>query len=226
MSPLCPPGWRSTHGPQLWPGARGDHSPGLVSDGGGHQVWGAASGLGPPSSHCQLPPREPPALWHSGAGWGRHRHSQAPPCVGEGLWGCTWHPGGSCSARQCQGHPGPLQAVHRCFQPGCSCTPDSQRAAPPKTPLLPRGCGILGWAGEGSLCPAASGSGELLARHRSPGTLGEDRGLQAGTKRQWRHRGCMCVHACPCAGTHVSRDWGTCAAHGGLGSWPGSTPTP
>lgn len=55
MSAPCPPGWRSTHGPQLWLGAHGGHSLGLILDWGGHQVWGAASGLGPP--HPTAPPQ-------------------------------------------------------------------------------------------------------------------------------------------------------------------------
>lgn len=65
----------------------------------------------------------------------------------------------------------------------------------PKTPLLPWGCGILGWAREGSLCPAAGGIGESLARHRSPGTLGEGRGAPSRDQTSVEARG---VQACPC----------------------------
>lgn len=301
MRPPCPPGWRSTHGPQLWPGARGGHSPGLVLDGGppgvGSCRWAGASrptapaqgrvqqllstdptqqtagappapgtpkGLGtPPSLGCspQTPhsPRGEPGpstvAPQPPRGKMRVRPSQAPcllppgrplPCgtmeLGGGSPGtarspsvrgalgppcCTWHPGGSCSALQCQGHPGPLQAVHRCFQCGRSCTPDSRGGCtlqrPPCFPGavaswagLARGpCALLLVAG-GSCSP---GTGPLEPWDRAVG-------LQAGTKRQWRHRGCSCVHACPCVGTCVSWDWGTCAAHGGLVSRPGLTPTP
>lgn len=103
----------------------------------------------PSQAPCLLPPRETPALWHCGAGWGQHRNSQVPPMSGGAVGPppCTWHPGGSCSAFQCQGQPGSLQAVHRCFQGGHSCTPGSWGAAPPKEP--PASLGLwqpeLGW---------------------------------------------------------------------------------
>lgn len=90
----------------------------------------------PSQAHCQLPPRETPALWHSGAGRGSTGTARSPLCWG-GLWGLPTAPGTqrvSCSALQCQGHPGPLQAIHKCYQCGRSCTPDSQGAAPPKDP--------------------------------------------------------------------------------------------
>lgn len=66
---------------------------------------------------------------------------------------------------------------------------------PPKTPLLPWGCGILGWAGEGSLCPAASGRGELQPRHRSPGTLGQGSGAPSRDQTSVEAQG---VQLCPC----------------------------
>lgn len=99
-----------------------------------------------------------------------------------------------------------------------------RRLHPPKTPLPHRGCGILGWAGEGSLCPAASGRGG-----RWPGTdpwhPGRGWGLQAGTKRPWGTGGArvsmhvrVWAHACPGTGAHVLHT-------GGWGPGPGSPPS-
>lgn len=102
----------------------------------------------PSQAHCQLPPRETPALWHSGARGGSTRTARSPLCWG-GLWGLPAAPGtqgGSCSALQCQGHPGPSPAIHRCFQRGHSCTPDSQGAALPKDPPCFPGA-VASWAG-------------------------------------------------------------------------------
>lgn len=104
----------------------------------------------PSQAPCLLAPRETPALWHGGAGWGQHRNSQVPPMSG-GLWGlpaAPGTPGDSRSALRCQEHPGPLQAVHGCFQGGHSCTPDSRGAAPPpKNPAASLGLWHpgLGW---------------------------------------------------------------------------------
>lgn len=135
------------------------------------------------------------------------------PCVGGACGASPLHlaPRGSRSpsALQCQGHPGPLQAIHKCYQCGRSCTPDSQGAAPPQRPPCFPGA-VMSWAGlvRGScaLLLVAGGS-------RWPGTgplepWERAGGLQAGTKRQWRHRG---VHVSP--RTSVCRD--TCVP--GLG---------
>lgn len=304
MSTSCPPGGRNTHGPQMWPGACGGHTLGLVLDWGGHQVWGAASGLGPPipqpllraggssscctdptqqaaaappapdtpnglgtppslgcspqtphspqgepgpatvpplpprgrmrvhpsQAHCQPPPRETPALWHSGAGWGQHQNSHVPPVLGGGCGASPLH-------LAPRGAPALPSSARDTLAPSRLYTGVSNVAAfalliprglhPPKTPLPPWGCGFPGWAGEGSLCPAAGGRGELLARHRSPGALGGGRGApsrdQTSVEAQGGARVSMHVrvwaHECPGTGAHVLH-------MAGLGSWPGFTPTP
>lgn len=80
MSPLCPPGWRSPTMGHTWTSvvARGlwGPQPGPGLGWGGHQVWGAASGLGPP-------PSQSPSSGQ-GAAAPQHRphtaDSWSPPC--------------------------------------------------------------------------------------------------------------------------------------------------
>lgn len=160
------------------------------------------------------------------AQWSWGGTALGPLSVGGGLWGLPAAPGtqqGSHSALQCQGHPGPLRAIHSVATLALLI---DRGLHPPKTPLLPWGCGILGWAPEGSLCPAAGGMGESLARYRSPGTLGEGRGAPSRDQTSVEARG---VQACPrtsvCRHVCVPGLGHMCCTRG-LGSRPGFTPTP
>lgn len=165
----------------------------------------------PSQAHCQLPPRETPALWHSGAGGGQH---QVPSMLGEACGASLLH----LAAR---GAPTLPSNARDTLAPSRPFTGVSSVAAlallihrglhPTKTPLLPWGCGILGWACEGSLYPAAGGIGESLARHRSPGTPGEGRGAPSRDQTSVEARGVAGVsmhvrvraHVYPGTGAHV-----------------------
>lgn len=182
----------------------------------------------PSQAHCQLPPRETPALCTVELGGGSTGTARSPSCW-EGAVGpprCTWHPGGApalpSSARDTLVPSRPFTGVSSLATLALQI---HRGLHPPKTPLLPWGCGTLGWAGEGSLCPAASGRGESLARHRSPGALGGGRGApsrdQTSVEAQRGARVSMHVRvraqACPRTGAHVLH-------MGGWGPGQGSPP--
>lgn len=183
----------------------------------------------PSQAHCQLPPRETPALCPVEVGGGSTRTARSPPMLGGGcgVSRCTWHPGGFLLCPPVPGTPWPPPGcsqvfpawllLHSIFTGDCTlqrlpCFPGAVapwaglvRGPCPLQPVAGGSC----WPGTGPLEPWEGAGGSK----QGPNVIG-------GTG------GCTCVHACPCAGTGVSQDWGTCAAHGGLGSWPGFTPTP
>lgn len=160
---------------------------------------------------------------------GQHQNSQVPPVLGGpvGPPHCTWHLEGlglplPSSARDTLAHSRPFTGV---TSVAALALLIQRGLHPPKTPLLPWSCDVLGWAGEGLLCPAARGRGESLARHRSPGTLGEGRGApsrdQTSVEAQGGARESTHVrvqgHVCPRTGAHVLHT-------GGWGPGQGSPP--
>lgn len=96
----------------------------------------------------------------------------------------------------------------------------------PKTPCFPGA--VASWAGlvRSPCVLLLAAQGELLARHRFPGILGEGRGPPSRDQTSVEAPGGACMSMHVRVRARVSHNWGTCAGHGGLGSLRGFTPTP
>lgn len=99
----------------------------------------------PSQAHCQLPPREPPALWHSGAGWGWHWHSQAPPVLGRGCGAAPGTQGAPALPTSARDTPAPSRPFTGVSSLAAHALLIHRGLHPQRPPCFPRA--VASWAG-------------------------------------------------------------------------------